>query len=233
MSRYFSGVAVGLAMLWSAVPSARAEPIVLQSGFFLAVPSGAMSLDFHSPPPAELFGVPVQSASVQLFENASFPPAPVLGTVLSPGDTVATSRAFQGSGSVFLGFPSPTPGYSLVVPTAVFQFTGGDLVIPGDFPPPPVDDEDLYFVRQPFSMEGFFAFVNPDGTLSLRQILGRGTAHLGLQPVRDTGASELVSLGYSFEEADAPVPEPGTLVLFALGALSAVGRRHYRDVLHR
>lgn len=231
MPRYFSVVGVAVAMLWPAVPSARAEAIVLQSGFFLAVPSEAMSLDFHSAPPAELFGATVQSASLRLFENTAFPPAPVTGTVLQPGDTLDTSRAFQGSGSVFLGFPSPTVGYSLLVPTAVFQFTGSDFIIPGDFPPPPIDDEDLYFVRQPFSMEGFFAFVNPDGTLSLRQITGRGTAFLGLQPVRASGASELVSLGYSFEP-DAPVPEPGTLILFGLGALSAIGCRQ-RDALRR
>jgi hypothetical protein len=202
----------------ASAPPATADPIRIEQGFFLAAPDFAMNLGWFAPP-TDVFGG-LNEVHLRLFDNSSTPPMPALGTPIAAGETLPPTRTITGSGRLF----TPNPEESFVAPQASFAFTGPLFTIPASFPPGPPDDEDIAFLKQPFSMTGSFSF-DRGGTLTTMDVSGAGTAFLGVAPNRSrAGGARVESLLYAFSPS-APVPEPATLVLLGIGVAALVGRR--------
>ena len=153
--------------------------------------------------------------------RSTLPGATTPVTALSPG-AVPVGGTFNGGAANFLfdgNFPSQ--GVPLLESAIALEFSGGDFLVPSVFPP--TDDEGLYLLTQPFSMRGRWT-VWEDGTAIFDgELAGRGIASLSLFADRATGRSVISSVNYAVQDV-APVPEPATFFLVALGAAGLVAR---------
>jgi hypothetical protein len=217
MKTLFSFLVGLLVSLGPGVPSAWAEPFAIQDGllgegflqWFSGVPAGALG------------GVGVTSIEFRGFGLTLDP------EIVQPGQPFTLTEVFVGpfageAGGSFNGHDVDVRG------TGELRVTSSGLLAPAPFPGP----GGLIELTTTFSMSGvlagtLFEVVN-DGALhpiaSFRnELFGHGSGTIGLQPVFDTGNYEVLPLFGTFEP-EAPVPEPGTIVLMGLSSVTLAAR---------
>jgi hypothetical protein len=214
-------VLVGLLLyMGPSVPSAWAESFRIQDGSFNGV------LFWNSIPAGALGGVGATSGEFRGFELTRNP------EIVQPGQEFTLTDIFTGNLAGEVGVPSAGGHDVDVRGTGDLRMTSGRLLAPAPFPGG-ADEFGFISLTTAFSLSGIL-----DGTLlevfdqtsrpiaSFRnEVFGRGSATVLLQPLFETSNYQVVLFDGTFE----PVPEPSTIVLLGLGAVTLtarVARRH-------
>jgi hypothetical protein len=148
-----------------------------------------------------------------------------MGCCFRPGDPVSFNRLWSGLdtfvSNVSLRGRTYTDVNGMVSPsTVILQFTG-TVIAPRDVSGPTT-------VSAPFTATGEFVLGSDEqGVDASGDLVGRGVATVSLQP--DIGEWFFSRVDLSFQDiAPAPIPEPGSVLLTAIGLLSA-GRIAMRE----
>jgi len=152
---------------------------------------------------------------------------------VQPGQQFTLTEIFAGNLAGEVEVPAAGGHDVLIRGTGDLRMTSGRLLAPAPFPGG-ADEFGFISLTTAFSMsgvlDGTLLELLDDSTLHLissfrNEVFGNGTATVVMQPLFETGNYEVVSFDGTFE----PVPEPGTIVLLGLGAVtlaSRVARRH-------
>lgn len=215
-----------------------ADPLVVQSGYFAT--SGGDPAAFRFVGDGFVFGA-------ILFQGGEdFGPVRACSrsSPCNVGDPIEFSSSFNGVG--FPAAPIVFDGEELAGTAEYpnFVFVGGFQVNGPTVLAPPIGPDDVARLNGPFTMAGSLAIHAAQGTyagyvlgpqLFRVDLLGSGTAGLILgPPACQTGDCvpgppyHVALLSYTFE----PVPEPGTLGLFALGSGVMAAARGFRRRRH-
>jgi len=217
-------VLVGLLLyLGLSAPSAWAESFRIQEGFLRCC-----SLFWNSGiPPGAFGGVGASPVEITLTPPTFNP------EIVQPGQQFTLTEIFAGNLAGEVEVPAAGGHDVLIRGTGDLRMTSGRLLAPAPFPGG-ADEFGFISLTTAFSMsgvlDGTLLELLDDSTLHLissfrNEVFGNGTATVVMQPLFETGNYEVVSFDGTFE----PVPEPGTIVLLGLGAVtlaSRVARRH-------
>jgi hypothetical protein len=219
----FCPVLMGLLLyLGPSVPSAWAESFRIQDGTL-----GGGGLFWNSGIPADAFGGFGLSSGEFTLGGVTFNPE-----IVQPGQQFTLTEILGGKGNMAgeVGVPSAGGHDVDVRGTSDLRVTFGRLLAPAPFP------ADFGFIEltTAFSISGVLNGILleqlEDSTLrplgSFRtEVFGHGSGTVILQPLFETSNYQVVEFDGTFE----PTPEPGTIVLLGLGAVTLatrVARRH-------
>jgi len=203
--------------------SARADPVTVRSGSFTVAFDDPSSFNISGD------GLVLSGLFVRI---ASSPQQQCLPGCL-PGATINLSAVAGGpsAGSLGQSFTAVLDGVPLTVPnqpdtwlnlTGDFVFTAGDIVLP---PLTPVGSGAV-MSPAPFTFEGQvsgFRRGDPSTSIFALDLTGQGTASFRVVS-SPNGTFVAPEVTYRFEDV-APVPEPGTMMLFLTGAAGLILRR--------
>jgi hypothetical protein len=210
-------VFAGLLFSISAASSARADTIPITSGTF--------TVAWDDPSSFELFG-PAGFALSGLFIRVASSPQDTCFSGCAPGTVINLSSVAGGGTGFNLGqsFSAKVNGVQFATPdqpdswlglTGMFGFGSPDVVAP-----PLSGTFDRIFLTAPFVFQGQVAgFARDDSEaqtpLFHMDLVGRGTARLGLSPSED-GTYRFPEATYTFDALN-PVPEPTAILLLGTG----------------